>query len=223
MSNKPPKKSDKNKPWIEKRRDRHKLINTEYHLIVSEGEKTEPNYFNGLKRDIGENGRKIKIEIPTRKGSKNPLMLVDSAQKYVDDYRKNDIYIKHVWVVYDKDDVPDNIFNDAAEKCGKISNDEITYHALWSNESVEYWFVLHYEYLNTDTGREDYYPKLSKYMKKEYDKADEKIYDILKPQYKEAIKNAKRMMKEHGNAKPSECRPGTRIYEIFDYLKAYIK
>ena len=47
MSNKPPKKSDKNKPWIEKRRDRHKLINPEYHLIVSEGEKTEPNYFNG--------------------------------------------------------------------------------------------------------------------------------------------------------------------------------
>lgn len=119
MSNKPPKKSDKNKPWIEKRRDRHKLINPEYHLIVSEGEKTEPNYFNGLKKDIGENGRKIKIEIPTRKGSKNPLMLVDSAQKYVDDYRKNDIYIKHVWVVYDKDDVPDNIFNDAAEECRK--------------------------------------------------------------------------------------------------------
>ena len=88
MSNKPPKKSDKNKPWIEKRRDRHKLINPEYHLIVSEGEKTEPNYFNSLKKDIGENGRKIKIEIPTRKGSKNPLMLVDSAQKYVGDYRK---------------------------------------------------------------------------------------------------------------------------------------
>ena len=77
--------------------------------------------------------------------------------------------------------------------------------------------------MNTVTGSEDYYRKLSKYMKKEYDKADEKIYDILKPQYKEAIKNAKRMMKEHGNSKPSECRPGTRIYEIFDYLKAYIK
>lgn len=223
MSNKPPKKSDKNKPWINKRRDRNKLINPEYHLVVCEGEKTEPNYFSGLKNDIGASSRKIRIEIPQRKGSKNPPMLVDSAQKYVSNFRKKDIYIKHVWVVYDKDDVPDDIFNSAAEECRRISNDEITYHALWSNESIEYWFVLHYEYLNTDTGREDYYPKLSKYMNKEYDKADEKIYDILKPKYKDAIQNAKRIMGEHGNAQPSECCPGTRIYEIFEFLEAYIE
>ena len=125
-------------------------------------------------------------------------------------------------MLYDKDDIPDEVFNNAADKCQKISTDDIKYHALWSNESIEYWFILHYEYLNIDTARKDYYPKLSKYMNKNYDKADSSIYHTLKPMYKTAISNAKKMMEEHKNKPPSECRPGTRVYEIFEYLKAYI-
>lgn len=37
MSLKPPKKSDLNKGWMQPRLDRRKMIQPEYHLIVTEG------------------------------------------------------------------------------------------------------------------------------------------------------------------------------------------
>ena len=45
MSLKPPKKSDLDKSWIKPRRDSHKKIQPEYHLIITEGTDTEPAYF----------------------------------------------------------------------------------------------------------------------------------------------------------------------------------
>ena len=93
MSNKPPKKSDANKQWMKARRDRGMIIKPEYHLIVAEGEKTEPNYFGELKKDIGTNGDRIRIEIPTRKGSRDPIELVSIAQKYVRQYSNKGIYL----------------------------------------------------------------------------------------------------------------------------------
>ena len=41
MSLKPVKKSDQNKSWMQPRRDRRKMIQPEYHLIVTEGTETE--------------------------------------------------------------------------------------------------------------------------------------------------------------------------------------
>ena len=46
MSLKPLKASDMGKEWMSKRRDGRRSINPEYHLIVTEGTKTEPKYFN---------------------------------------------------------------------------------------------------------------------------------------------------------------------------------
>ena len=43
MSRKPLKKSDMGKSWMKPRRDSRQMISPEYHLIVSEGTKTEPN------------------------------------------------------------------------------------------------------------------------------------------------------------------------------------
>lgn len=55
MSMKPYKKSDINKKWMQDRRDRRIMVAPEYHLIITEGEKTEPLYFQGLKNDINKN------------------------------------------------------------------------------------------------------------------------------------------------------------------------
>ena len=49
MSLKPPKKSDMGKSWMKGRQDRVKRIQPEYHLIVTEGTKTEPAYFEAIK------------------------------------------------------------------------------------------------------------------------------------------------------------------------------
>ena len=52
MSLKPVKKSDQNKSWMQPRRDRRKMIQPEYHLIVTEGTETEPPYFNAMRTII---------------------------------------------------------------------------------------------------------------------------------------------------------------------------
>ena len=40
------------KSWMKPRRDSRQMISPEYHLIVSEGTKTEPKYFEKIKETI---------------------------------------------------------------------------------------------------------------------------------------------------------------------------
>ena len=195
MSNKPAKKSDSGKAWMRQRRDRAIRIAPEYHLIVSEGIKTEPQYFKGLKNDLGRYRDKITLEIEGT--GKNILTLLDKADELANRYERYGKHFSHIWVVYDKDDFPLDNFDNTADLCKKRSTNDRKYHALWSNECIEYWFLLHFEYLNTGISREQYYPKLSKHLNCEYVKNDDKIYDKLKPMYKTAIRNAKKMLKAH--------------------------
>ena len=49
MSLKPPKKSDLDKNWMKARRDRNlRNLQPEYHLIITEGTNTEPQYFGAM-------------------------------------------------------------------------------------------------------------------------------------------------------------------------------
>lgn len=64
MSLKPPKKSDLGKDWMKRRQDRVIQIQPEYHLIVTEGTKTEPQYFQAIKDTINQKYRgRIQLDI----------------------------------------------------------------------------------------------------------------------------------------------------------------
>ncbi|MBR2088168.1 MAG: RloB domain-containing protein [Oscillospiraceae bacterium] len=161
MSNKPPKKSDENKRWRKPRRDRGSRISPEYHPIITEGSKTEPLYFEGLKKAVNQKytGR---IEIVGLGEGANTLSILDTAEKV--QLRSGGKY-RHIWIVYDKDDFPEDDFDNTFFRCQKLSSssDSVTYHALWSNECIELWFLLHFEYLQSSLHRDFYYPKLTKY------------------------------------------------------------
>ena len=62
MSLKPPKKSDMGKNWMKPRRDKSILLRPEYHLIVTEGTATEPQYFEAV-RDIINRQYRDKIQL----------------------------------------------------------------------------------------------------------------------------------------------------------------
>lgn len=218
---KPIKKSDLKKSWIRERRDRKILIAPEYHLIVTEGEKTEPLYFEGLKNEINRQYKdRISIQIEGIGKGNNTLTLLERAQELVFSSINP---IKHVWLVYDKDDFPPSDFDNTYYKCAKISTQDIKYHALYSNECIELWFLLHFEYLQSAIHRNDYYPKLSNYLDMKYQKNMDSMYQMLKPFMKMAIANAKRLDESYSNLPPTKCYPATKVYEIFDFLKDYIK
>ena len=221
MSMKPRKKSDSKKEWMSDRRDRHIIIAPEYHLIVTEGTKTEPNYFEGLKKDINSQ-YKGRISISIDGAGEHTLTLLERAQKIVE--KEPDKY-KHVWLVYDKDDFPKDDFDNTYYKCVSLSenDDSVIYHALWSNECIEYWFLLHFMALSSDLHRSEYYPKLSECLGSKYKKNRDDIYVLLKPYINAAIDNVKRIAENNKGLPPSQCTPGTTVYEIFEMLNSYLR
>ena len=222
MSMKPRKKSDSQKKWMTDRRDRRITIAPEYHLIVTEGTKTEPQYFDGLRKDINRlyKGR-ISIVIEGVGQGANTLTLLERAQKIVE--KEPDKY-KHVWLVYDKDDFPKDDFDNTYFKCKALSNcnSSVTFHSLWSNECIEYWFLLHFMALDSALHRNEYNPTLPDCLGTKYEKNREDIYTLLKPNIKRAIDNAKRVEANNEGMPPSQCTPGTAVYKIFEMLESYL-
>ena len=142
MSLKPLKKSDLGKSWMRPRKDRIIRIQPEYHLIVTEGTDTEPAYFEAIKSHINSfYPGKVQMEIHGE--GDNTVSLFEKAQSLVNE--SANIY-KHVWVVYDTDDFPSSNINQTAELCERYSNNETHYHAIWSNQCIELWFLLHFSF-----------------------------------------------------------------------------
>ena len=109
MSLKPPKKSDLNKGWMKKRLDREIRIQPEYHLIVTEGTNTEPQYFQAIKDIVNQQYRE-KIQLDIYGEGDNTLSLFEKARNRASE---NPNGYKHVWVVYDTDDFPADHINHA--------------------------------------------------------------------------------------------------------------
>jgi hypothetical protein len=214
-----------NKGWMKQRSDKRKKVQPEYHLIVTEGTKTEPQYFNAI-RDIINSKYKGRIFLHVHGEGNNTLNLFDKAQQMAE--KSSNIY-KHVWLVYDTDDFPDDKINKTAEKCVNISNnndDGTEYHALWSNQCIELWFLLHFGYFHSDLHRNEYYPKLSSCLKKisgaEYNKGRKDIYNILRPYMGNAIENAKKLDQINKDKTPAKSSPGTKVYELIERLYSYL-
>ena len=106
-------------------------------LIVCEGTKTEPRYFEALIKNYISTVREVTIEGEGRA----TVALVDRALEIKQELeRKNAMSFDRVWVVFDKDDFDD--FNEAIKKAHKLG-----LHSAWTNEAFELWYYLHFEYL----------------------------------------------------------------------------
>lgn len=223
MSLKPPKKSDLNKSWMQPRRDKVKRLQPEYHLIITEGTDTEPAYFGAI-RDIINSRYQGRIQLSVFGEGDNTLNLLEKARKRA---LADPNGYKHVWVVYDTDDFPPEHIDQTAQLCEKLSvGSETVYHAIWSNQCIELWFLLHFSYMHSDLHRSEYWPKLTECLCSldvgEYKKNRQDMYAILRPMMDFAIANAKRLDRENQGKPPSQSAPGTKVYELIETLKPYL-
>lgn len=222
MSLKPPKKSDLDKSWMKQRRDSRKAIQPEYHLIVTEGTDTEPAYFGAMQEIINAKYQH-RIQLQIVGGGDNTLNLFSLAQKIANDSPN---IFRHVWIVYDTDSFPAEHINKTAELCTNESNEETTYHAIWSNQCIELWFLLHFSFMHADIHRSAYWPKLTQLLNAQglgdYKKNRPDMYEILCPYMDTAIANAKQLDVINAGKSPSESAPGTRVYELVEKLKPYL-
>ena len=222
MSLKPQKKTDLGKEWLSKRRDNRRAIHPEYHLIVTEGTKTEPEYFEAIKKCVNEKYRE-RVQLEVFGEGYNTIGLFERAKRRAENSPNG---YKHVWIVYDTDDFPRDRIDAVPELCDDYSTPERQYHAIWSNQCIELWFLLHFSFLHSDLHRSGYFPKLERCLRKihagSYKKNRNDMFEILRPYMDSAIANAKKLDKRNEGRSPSESAPGTKVFEFVEKIKPYI-
>ncbi len=234
MSNKPPKHSElKGRESAAKRmkaswgRPRPPApsikIRPERFLIVTEGTKTEPYYFEGFRKRINEefHGEYVTLEIRGR--GDNTVSLFEQAKSIV----KADLDgFTQVWLVYDKDSFPSRDFNAVPDLCASESDESVAYHAAWTNEAFELWYILHFAYVDSALDRDSYTPKLTRYLRTEglgeYKKNRTDMFDVLEIRTRTAITNAKKLEKANKGCTPADSNPGTTVHLLVKELLPYL-
>lgn len=213
--------------WKKKRRMEY-LEKREYrYYIFCEGEQTEPLYFEGFKQLIEDNPiYREMVLIQIEPCGAETMRVIGMAEEYV---RKNHITKGQIWCVYDKDSFPPERFNGVAERAASLNkdNDVLQYHVAWSNECIEFWFLLHFAYYTSNNHRSEYIEFLSKKFKElglgAYEKNRKDTFTILQEYGKEdlAIRYAKRIIADNEGKTPTEIAPGTKVYELVEELRKY--
>lgn len=187
-------------------------------LIVSEGSKTEPNY---LKKFNGIRGKVI-YDVDCEGKGFNTLSLVNEAIRIRD---KNPNKYERVWVVFDKDDFPDNSFNTAIQKA-----ESNNIKCAWSNEAFELWYLLHFLYRNTAMNRSDYKQAIETEIRKtlpkfSYKKNSETMYEILESHgdEKQAIQFAEKLVKLYSDKNYANHNPRTQVFQLIKELRGLDK
>lgn len=104
-----------------------------HYLIVTDGERTEPNYFNGMKEHLPDDIRNnINIHIATSKTNKQ---LVDKALE-IKNKKPN---INNTWIIFDKDRIDSKLFKRILKVAAKSD-----INIAWSNPCIEIWFLAYF-------------------------------------------------------------------------------
>ncbi len=191
---------------------RTKLV---YFLIVCEGERTEPNYFSELGKQLPRGTVELKIEGTGR----NTIGLVDFAMKQRDNASRP---YDRVWAVFDKDDFPEENFNNAILKA---SSNNIN--CAWTNEAFELWFLLHFQFVNTGMKRDEYKAYLEREVIKKsgdinykYLKSTPNTFSILNTHGNQiqAIEWAKQLKQKYVDQRHAVHNPCTCVHELIEEL-----
>lgn len=189
---------DKGRSISRKRRANYRERRRRF-LIVCEGKQTEPNYFRRF-----ATGNAVDVEAVGT--GRNTLAVVEEAQR-LREVGERDAPYDEVWVVFDKDDFPPDHFNQAirmAENAG--------FHAAYSNQAFELWYVLHFDYTDTALSRQQYERRLTEHLGRAYRKNDLMLYNDLLPKQEDAIRNAERLLASYPNHNPAQDDPCTTVH-----------
>lgn len=190
-------------------------------LIVCEGKNTEPSYFRQFKltsatiKPVGEGYNTISLV--------NRAMQLALEKKY-----------DQVWCVFDKDDFPENDFNDAITIASANG-----FGVAYSNQSFEYWLILHFDdHQGAGMNRKLYNKKINSLLKPFkiiYEGNDSKIitddfFELLdgidentgKERKTLAIERAKRNFTFFDQTNPAREESSSTVFRLVEELMKYI-
>ena len=186
-------------------------------LIVCEGEKTEPNYFSGLKDHLELNSANVVV---TGECGSSPMSIVRFAfQLYREERDVGDPFDK-VFCVFDRD--THETYQQALEQI-ETAQLKDTFRAITSVPCFEYWLLLHFKYTtapfvaagNKSAG-DRVIEELRKYIP-EYQKGDKSVFAQLIGQMSQARVFAERSL---NTARINNTdNPSTLVHKLVEYLQ----
>lgn len=192
-------------------------------LIICEGQKTEPNYFNEIRTEHRLNTTAIKI-LPSQKGTA-PRQIVDYAY---DLFINGDSRIKinardfeQVYAIFDRD--AHLSYHDALKHAETINNkkllnnlkEPIIFKAIVSVPNFELWYLLHYNLIQHPIERHAVIKELKKHIL-DYEKGNNDCYKKTKHLLDTAISNAAKLMSKNN---PYDGKnPYTAVGELVQIL-----
>lgn len=221
------KKTDRDKPWSRKkiRRNPYKLefrSKAKSFLIICEGENTEPEYFKSF--PVGN------AEVESYGLGQSKTALVEYVIEIVENAQSVD---REVWVVFDMDVQRDQQQSqkqdfDYAIELAQQKGFKVAY----SNDAFELWFLLHYQYLEAQWSRNQYYDRLSELWNCSYAKEGKKrsfcrkiyqrLLDDQRSEQAEAIQRGQKLFEEHIDLPYSSRNPCTTVFQLVEELNGYL-
>jgi len=191
-------------------------------LIVSEGTKTEPNYFREIQRAYRLHTANVEVR-PSELGTA-PIQVVQYAKELFEFGDKHKMIrpgaFERVYAVFDRDD--HGSYFDALEMAesldGKLKNDNkqlIRFQAIASIPSFEIWLLLHYEDIQHQLRRDEVMQRLKSHIP-EYEKGATQTFFITRTRLAVATERAQALTKKF-NAR-TEKAPFTAISELVTLL-----
>lgn len=107
-------------------------------------------------------------------------------------------------------------------------HNDVQYHTAWSNECIEFWFLLHFAYYTANNHRTEYISFLNDKFRElgtgKYQKNMSDIFTVLMKygNLNLAIRYAKRIINDGAGKTPTEIAPGTKVYELVEELAKYL-
>lgn len=216
---KPVKFSDREKEWCQRKHQPGRAYQTRpprvRMLIVCEGKKTEPNYFESIIAKFPAHLAKI---VDVEGLGANTQSLVNCAKRLRNAKADTDYPYDETWVVFDRDSFPPAAFDNAirsAEQAGKET--------AWSNEAFEIWYLLHFEDRQAGMNRDAYKARLTHHLGQTYRKNDEEMYQKLQQKGSErlAISRASQRESEFSATPPHQANPCTTVYKLVGKLNTF--
>lgn len=193
-------------------------------LIVSEGSKTEPNYFGEIRAQLRLHSANVVVQ-PSDWGTA-PDQVVRYARSLFENgdaaRQVQPRAFEKVFAVFDRDD-HDTYYQalDMAQSWNKrlknIDNKLIEFHAIASVPCFELWLLLHFEEIRAPIGRDEVYQRLRRHLP-DYDKGRVGAYAETRERIDQARARATALAERFSPF--TEPEPYTGIVELVDNLLA---
>ena len=187
-------------------------------LIVCEGSKTEPIYFNSLRSAL----RLAMVEVQIVGQGAAPITVVDRAielraqRKHV---AKKSLTKAAYDVVYCVIDVEAPKAESLSRGLNKARDNKLE--VILSNPCFEYWYILHFKKTGAPFNTSQEVKSTLRQEHPAYRENDTTIFGVVYPRTSDAIKNSKEVLKErHRDTEDlSDCNPSTHVHRIVEYLQ----